>query len=185
MDNNQTDNNDINNDSSNNSSNDNSEKIKKLYLALADKLFAYSLSVCGNAGQAEDIVAETFLKALENAQRFDENFNCKAWLFKVATNLMRSAFTRYLKRFLSFSNYRLDFCAADLDGPEEIAAKNEEFIKLSAALRKLERTDAQIVYLKYYESMSYTQIADILQIPEGTMASKLSRALRRLENELK
>lgn len=177
MDNNQTNNNGINNDSSNN----NSEKIKKLYLALADKLFAYSLSVCGNAGQAEDIVAETFLKALENAERFDENFN----FFKVATNLMRSAFTRYLKRFLSLSNYRLDFCAADRDGPEEITAKNEEFTKLSAALRKLERTDAQIVYLKYYESMSYTEIADILQIPEGTMASKLSRALRRLENELK
>ncbi len=178
--------NEIDNDNNDNTNtNENNEKIKRLYLSLADKLFAYSLSVCGNTRQAEDIVAETFLKALENAERFDENFNCKAWLFKVATNLMRSVFTRYLKRFMSFSNYRLDFHSADRDGPEEIAAKNEEFIKLSAALRKLDETDARIVYLKYYESMSYAEIADILQIPEGTMASKLSRALRRLENELK
>jgi RNA polymerase sigma-70 factor (ECF subfamily) len=173
------------NNHENGNNNDNNEKIKRLYLSSADKLFAYLLSVCGNAGLAEDIVAETFLKALENAGRFDDNFNCKAWLFKVATNLMRNTFTRFLKRFLSFSNYRLDARVSGGATPEEIAVKNEEFIKLSAALRKLDRTDAQIIYLKYYESMSYAEIADILQIAEGTMASKLSRALRRLENELK
>jgi len=160
------------------------EKVKRLYLEHADALFAYTLSVCGNVEQARDVVSETFLKALENAGKFDENFNCRAWLFKVASNLMRNSFTRFLKRFLSFSNYDMDSRASAGAAPDEIAARNEEFIKLSAALRKLDRMDGEIVYLKYYESMSYAEISGVLQIPEGTVASKLSRALRRLENEL-
>jgi len=161
------------------------EKIKTLFLEYADSLLAYSLSICGNYEEAKDVVSETFLKAIENVEIFNCEFNCKAWLFKVATNGMRNTFTRFLKRFVSFSNNDLDLYSANTNTPEDIILKNEEFIKLSEAIRKLEKIDGEIIYLKYYEYMSYFEIAEILQIPEGTIASKLSRALRRLENELK
>lgn len=160
------------------------EKIRRLYMATADRLFAYCLGVCGNAEQAHDTVSETFLKALARPAIFDDGFKTEAWLFRVATNIMNNLFRRFLKRFLSFSNQDLDARVSGGASPDETAARNEEFIRLSAALRKLGRVDAEIVYLKYYESMSYSDIARIVGISEGTVASKLSRALRRLENEL-
>lgn len=182
---NETENRDIDNGGSGEEKAAFREKIRLLYMSSADRLFAYSLGVCGNVEQARDIVSETFLKALENPQIFAEGFRPESWLFKVATNLMRSAFTRFLKRFLTFSNFDLDLRVSGGAQPDEAAVRNEEFVKLSAALRKLGRTDAEIVYLKYYESMSYSEISQIVGIAEGTVASKLSRALRRLENELK
>ncbi len=161
------------------------EKIKNMFIDYADSLLAYALSLCGNYEEARDIVSETFLKALKNAEIFNDNFKCKAWLFKVATNTMRNTFTRFINRFINFSNSDMDFYPSNNNNTEEITVKNEEFIKLSEALRKLEKTESKIIYLKYYEQMSYSEISEILQIPEGTIASKLSRALRRLENELK
>jgi len=165
-----------------------SEELKKLVGVLfekhADHIFAYILGILGDAAEASDIVSETFVRAFAEPRLSSDDFNCRAWLFTVATNLARNHIGRYLKRFLSFSGSDLDLRIAKIPGVEETIRRNDEFIRLSKALRTVDQTDREIVFLKYFEDMSYAEIGNITGLSESAVGSRLSRAIGRLSNEL-
>ena len=164
------------------------EEQKKIIGALfekhADHIFAYILGILGDAAEASDIVSETFVRAFAEPRLAAADFNCRAWLFTVATNLARNHIGRYLKRFLSFSGSNLDLRSSKIPGVEETVRRNEDFIKLSKALRTIDQTDREIIFLKYFEEMSYAEIAKITGLSESAVGSRLSRAIGRLSNEL-
>lgn len=160
------------------------EKITELYAVNADRLFAYSFGVLGCYEEARDIVSETFLKALSEKRHIDDGFNSRAWLYKVATNLMNNYLSRFISRFLSSSNYDLDRFSKNEATIHEKMTRNENFKKLTESLRKLDKIDRELIYLKYYEDMTYAEIAKIMDRPETTISSKITRAVRRLSDEL-
>ncbi len=160
------------------------QKIKELYIAYSERLFAYSFGVLGNYEEARDIVSETFLKALNEKRLVEDDFNSRAWLYRVATNLMNNYLTRFIRRFLSSPNYDLDRHAKKDEDVHEKMVRNENFKKLTESLRKIDKIDREMIYLKYYEDMTYAEIAKIMEKPETTISSKITRAVRRLSDEL-
>ena len=160
-------------------------KVENAFSEYSERLFAYVYGVTGDQAEARDITAESFARLLSEPGLASPDFKVKSWLFKVATNLSRNFITRFLKRILTFPDFIIDtMCASKSDVPEEVV-RNEEFAELTASLRKLGKNDREILFLKYYEQMSYEDISEVTGVPAGTVASRLSRAIERLSNELK
>ncbi len=161
----------------------NEERFDAIYNEMSGRIFAYALGMLGDHDSACDIVSETFYKAALEPDFTNDDFNYRPWLFRVATNVMRNVFRRFFNRFLRFSNHVLD-SYADKSDVSRKAEKNEELGELSKALSKLDAKDREVVYLKYYEEMDYSAISQVIGIPVGTVASRLSRAIGRLSYEL-
>jgi len=159
------------------------EKITELFELYSDKLFAYAFGITRNAQEARDIVADAFLKAAGERRIIEDDFNCRAWLYKVVTNGSRNFMSRFFSKFLNFSNFDLDAYFKSDSNTCDQAIRISEFAGLSKVLEKLDRREKQMVFLKYYEEMTYKEISEITGISEASVATVVSRALRRLKNE--
>ncbi len=161
------------------------EKVEKAFSEYSERLFAYVYGVTGDSAEARDITAESFARLLSEPGLAGPDFMVKPWLFKVATNLSRNFITRFLKRILTFPNFLIDTMVASKSDVGEEVQRGEDFAELTASLRKLGKNDREILFLKYYEQMSYEEISEVICVPSGTVASRLSRAIDRLSGELK
>jgi RNA polymerase sigma-70 factor (ECF subfamily) len=156
-----------------------------------DALYRGALRMTGNRQEAEDLVQETFLRAYRFRHQFQPGTNFKAWLFKIQTNLYRSRYRKqwnspqslddteefYLYQHLGPDNAKGDDPAADaLDrlGVEEVRRAIED---LPPAYRAA-------VLLTDVEGFSYKETADILEVPVGTVMSRLHRGRQRLQKKL-
>lgn len=158
-------------------------KVEEAFGEYSENIFAFAFSLTGDADEARDITAETFLKLLSEPRVTEPDFMVKAWLFKVAANLSKNFMMRFVRKILRLPNYLIDALNKSSSDVQRDVLRNDEFGRLEKAMRKLDETDRQILYLKYYEEMSYKEIGEITEVPEGTVASRLSRALRRLSDE--
>lgn len=156
--------------------------VEALYVADRDALHRYALGLTGGSEEARDLVAEAFLRAVSEPRFAEPGFNGRAWLFRVVTNLSRNLWTRYLNRFVVHPLERL--AGSGAEPTHEEAERRESLAGLTEALAGLSARDREIVCLKYFEDMSYREIADATGAPEGTVASRLARALGRLNHAL-
>lgn len=149
--------------------------LKEIYEEYKDHLFRYILSIVKNVHVSEDIMQETFLNVAKYANTYKLNTNFKAWLFKIAHNLIN----RY---FLDEENKCLDI-------DDLIEQINDESYDISSsdigtlkALSKLEESERKIVILFVYEEFTQPQIAKILNLPYITVRSKYANAVKKLKH---
>lgn len=160
------------------------EKAEAAYVEFAEKLFGYAFGITGDAAEARDIVAEAYARLLEEPKLASPDFMVRPWLYRVATNLSRNFITRFLRRILAFPNDLLDAMhASKKSGVPERIIHDEALEELARSMRKLDHLDREIIFLRYYEHLGYAEISEVTGVPEGTVASRLSRATRRLANE--
>lgn len=136
-----------------------------------------------DAEEAADVAQETFLRAFRSLHRFDAERPLRPWLLSIAANLARNrrrSLGRYgaaLRRYV-----RLDPDAGDRsvgEPPEiELAQRNQG---LWQAVRRLGPDDRQIILLRYYLQLPVSEAAQALGVAEGTVKSRLNRALGRLQ----
>ncbi len=140
---------------------------------------------CKNKELAEDLVQETCLKAFRSyltKNGEDEIKNPKAWLFKILVNTHLDYQKK--KRFDMVDISEFDF--ADKKNTLSEVESNFFFEKLNGVLNELDSDHRTIIYLADVENYSYKEIADLLDVPLGTVTSRLYRArhaLRKLLNE--
>lgn len=149
-----------------------------LVLAHQQAVFRLAYLLLGDADDAEDIAQETFLRAWKALKRFDSSRPLRPWLLSIAANLSRN-------RRRSVGRYVAALTRAFRDEPkamplEEKSAQHTEANDLWRAVQNLEARDQQIVYLRYFLDLSIAETAEVLQIAEGTVKSRLSRALEKL-----
>ena len=135
----------------------------------------------GDTTRAEDVVQETYLQAWKSFDRFAPGTNCRAWLFKILINTIRHYRRKWLTpRQVADSEETLEQTAAPTPPiPEHIT---EEEI-----LRALDRVPAEYrttVLLADVEEFSYKEIAGMLNVPIGTVMSRLSRGRKMLREQL-
>jgi RNA polymerase sigma-70 factor, ECF subfamily len=141
-----------------------------------EAVFRLAYLLLGDAGDADDVAQETFIHALRALDRFDSSRPLRPWLMSITRNLAsnrRRAVGRYLAALQR---------AARL-APEVIAPKtehSEEAQELWQVVRRLERNDQEIIYLRYFLEMSEAETAEALGVAQGTVKSRLHRALGRL-----
>lgn len=149
----------------------------------------------GNPADAEDLVQETYLRAFRSIQQFKPGTNLRAWLFKIQTN---SFINEYRKRVRRPRNTSLDdveeyYLYSHLveSGVQPSSSITEDQIlaqiddaDVFRALDELQDNYRQVVLLADVEGFAYREIAEILDIPVGTVMSRLHRARKRLREQL-
>lgn len=164
-------------------------------LAQLDSLYRTARRMTSNQQEAEDLVQETMLKAFRFATQYQRGTNLRAWLFRI---LNTSAINRYRKQATHPTPASLpegeDFYLynriKDLSGQELNAGAEEEVLShyldedVYKALQSLPPNFRMAVILADIEGLSYKEIAESLQIPIGTVMSRISRARRQLQQSL-
>ncbi|HZM21400.1 MAG TPA: sigma-70 family RNA polymerase sigma factor [Anaerolineales bacterium] len=149
-----------------------------LVLAHQEAVFRLAYLLLGDPDDAEDTAQETFLRAWNHLKRFDQSRPLRPWLLSIAANLARNR-RRSAGRYLA----ALTRAFRNEPGPasvEEKSAQTMEANDLWKAVQSLNLSDQQIVYLRYFLDLSVSEAAEVLQIAEGTVKSRLSRALEKL-----
>lgn len=132
-------------------------------------------------GAADDVAAETFLAAFRRRDRYDlSRRDARAWLFGIATNRIR----RHRRDEIRL--YRALERAWDDSATQAVPHNDTDHVqrRLSAALAKLKARDREALLLVAYGELSYTEAAEALGIPAGTVGSRLNRARRQVRDVL-
>jgi RNA polymerase sigma-70 factor (ECF subfamily) len=157
-----------------------------------DALYNTALRMTRNPQDAEDLVQETYLKAYKYYDKFTEGTNFKAWLFRILKNTF---INNYRKRQQEPPQNAFDEIedvfesqvsaeGGSIPSPEDDALENVLDEDVQRALDGLPDEYRMVVILADLEDFSYQEIAEILEIPVGTVMSRLYRARRRLESEM-
>ena len=162
-----------------------------------DRVYNTCYRICGNAEAARDLSQDTFLKAMESIERFEGRSRFYTWLFRIAVNLSLS-YRRKAKGTSAVSihgdqgEWELDSQAAGLRGGQDDASdpsrrmvRREQQRAVRAAIDDLDPEHRAIIVLKDIESFDYAQIAEVLELPIGTVKSRLHRARMALKEKLK
>jgi len=149
-----------------------------LVLAHEEAVFRLAYLFLGDPDDAADVAQEAFLRAWNHIQSFDPTRPLRPWLLSIVTNLARNRY-RSAGRYLAAltRGFRNEPAPANI---EEKSAQHLEASELWKAVQTLNMPDQQIVYLRYFLDLSVTETAEVLQVAEGTVKSRLSRALERL-----
>jgi RNA polymerase sigma-70 factor, ECF subfamily len=143
-----------------------------------EAVFRFAYLLLGDPDDAEDVAQETFLRAWRYLARFDSTRPLRPWLLSIASNLAsnrRRSAGRYLSALMRA--FRDEPPSATL---EEKSAQRTQADHLREAVKTLNNTDQQIVYLRYFLDLSVAETAEALNIAQGTVKSRLSRALEKL-----
>ena len=159
------------------------EAFRELYRAYFPRIYAYVSYRVGRVQDAEDLTAETFLRAVEHLSRFrwrgEGSF--AAWLFRIAHNLVAN-FYRADARWPEPIPLELlpDVRAAD-DLPADELARKEVLAHLRHLIGDLSPRQQEIVTLRFFGGLRNQEIAALLDLDERTVAAHLSRGVRRLQ----
>ncbi|HET9947456.1 MAG TPA: RNA polymerase sigma factor [Longimicrobiales bacterium] len=145
-----------------------------------------ALAMLGNVQDAEDAIQEAFIKTYDALDRFDLRRPFGPWFFQILRNQCRDALRSRKSRFRMEA---LDEVAEDRPadaegGPERARQRNAARETLWKALERIGEEHREILVLKELEGFRYAEIAEILEIPEGTVASRLFHARRALREAL-
>jgi RNA polymerase sigma-70 factor (ECF subfamily) len=149
-----------------------------LVRAHQEAVFRLSYLLLGDPDDAEDIAQETFLRAWKHLKRFDSTRPLRPWLLSIASNLAsnrRRSAARYLSALTRAFRNELPPAGVEEKSMQQLQAGN-----LWKAVQTLGMDDQQIVYLRYFLDLSVAETAETLHIAEGTVKSRLSRALEKL-----
>src|SRR5687768_18417265 len=167
---------------------DDQEALAAEALRYLEPLFATALRLTRNRADAEDLVQDTFVKALRFSGRFTPGTNLKAWLYTILHNTWRNRRRDASRDTVEIDSPRVEEAAASGpdagDTPERILLRATLDADLQAALDALPEAFREAVWLRDVEEFTYAEIAGMLGIPIGTVMSRISRGRRLLFEKL-
>jgi RNA polymerase sigma-70 factor (ECF subfamily) len=138
--------------------------------------------MCGDAQVAEDAAQETFIQAWQHLASYRPQTSLRSWLYRIAVNAATDML-RKEKRILP--NALEDLHIQDPQaGPEALFVQQERTALVQKAIRSLPDASRAVLVLREYEGMSYHEIAAALDIPVGTVMSRLNYARKSLRDKL-
>ena len=163
-----------------------------LALPLLPSLYNVAFWLSRNPADAEDLVQETFLKALRGFASFEAGSNFKAWIFRILRNTYLTSRTGLAAmRTVALEDELDDRSAASLpegaidrETPEINLLRLSDRAALHAAMEKLSPPLLEVILLCDVEEMKYREIATVLEIPIGTVMSRIARARGALREAL-
>jgi RNA polymerase sigma factor (sigma-70 family) len=154
-----------------------------VYERYFDDIFRYVAKRIG-AEAAGDVAADVFIAAFEKRERYDTSRSmCRPWLYGIASNLVRDHLRRQKRRGRAYLRAAVIDAGDDqsMGDAEARAAAALMVPEINAALGKLNAGDREVLLLFALADLSYEDIAEALDIPIGTVRSRLSRARKRMQ----
>lgn len=171
------------------------QAFNELVLKYQKKVFNVAYRFVGDQEEANDLAQEIFAAAYQNLKKFRGDSKFSTWLFQIATNRGKNRF-KYLKRrgfFVNKSSQNHDEDGESYQkvvpdfstNPENILSSRQIQKVVQEAIEGLEPDHREIVILRDIEGFSYEEIAQMLDLPEGTTKSRLHRARMVIKEKLK
>jgi len=158
--------------------------FEDLALPLFDQLYNFAHWLTQDKSEAEDLVQETYVKALRGFSSFQLGTNFRAWIFRILRNSFLSSRTG-LKTTVEFDEEEHTAASSEADSsPEQLLLERADRDLVQQSLAALPVHHREILLLCDVEEMRYQEIAETLGIPIGTVMSRLSRARRALRRSL-
>ena len=145
----------------------------------------FLLGLCGDQNVADDVLQTTFAKLIEKGQAVNAE-SMRSWLFRVAHNdamlvaRKRGVERRALEQISRYTKTRSN----PVESPDGKLEQEEQNRKVRAALNKLPEVQQQIVKLRIFENRKFAEIAEQLELPLGTVLSRMHAAIKKLNNML-
>jgi RNA polymerase sigma factor (sigma-70 family) len=157
--------------------------FEELAIPLFDSLYNFARWLAQNQNDAEDLVQETYLKALRNFASFEPGTNFRAWIFQILKNTFLGSCSRLERRMTLAMDSEEDLPATS-DTPESLLIALSNIDAVRCAIEQLPVIFREVVLLCDVEDASYREIAQILSIPIGTVMSRLARARKMVRASL-
>lgn len=155
-----------------------------------DQLLNYVYRFVGNRIDAEDIVQETFLRVYKNKHYYKEIAKFSTWVYTIAGNLAKTELRRRKRRKVfsvsNFVNDERDFDIPDMNrNPEKEVDGSIKDDFIQKAIEKLPSKFKEVILLRDVQGFAYEEISQILNIPLGTVKSRVNRGRLKLQEDLK
>jgi RNA polymerase sigma-70 factor, ECF subfamily len=151
--------------------------MKRLYERHHASLLVFVESRLRDPAEAFDVVQDTFLDVWRSAARYEDRSSVKTWIFSIARNKTIDRFRRKGREV----PLEEDFDPPDLSpNPQAVAEAASDAAEVRACIGKLSPAHARVVRLAFYEDLGYAEIAEIEQVPEGTIKTRIFHAKKLL-----
>ncbi|ART77843.1 RNA polymerase subunit sigma-24 [Sutcliffiella horikoshii] len=144
----------------------------------------YTERLLKDSKKAEDVVQETFIRLLKQLKSKQIPTYPKAWLYRVASNICKDYWRSAQYRSEDTAKEEMPVTVDQQASVIEIYERQETRKEMLASLKNLSESQQQIVTLRFYQDMKLKEIADILDLPLGTVKSNLFHALKKLKGVL-
>lgn len=158
------------------------DTVRKGIVALLPRLRRFALSLTGNAAEADDLVQDAVERGLRNLHKWQEGTRLDSWMFRLTRNLWIDA-VRARKHRQTSSLETVEASSVSTDGERNMTSRLL-FNETCVALAKLPEEQRSAVALVLVDGMSYRDAAEVLDIPVGTLTSRLYRARAALAEAL-
>jgi RNA polymerase sigma factor (sigma-70 family) len=161
--------------------------FEELAIPLFDSLYNFAHWLVHSEADAEDLVQETYLKALHSFASFQPGTNFRAWIFKILKNTFLTSCSKLSRRMTVAVDTEEDFpvLPATSATPESLLIEGSSIDAVRCAIEQLPVIFREVILLCDVEDASYREIAEILSIPIGTVMSRLARARKQIRESLR
>ena len=167
----------------------NSESFEEIALPHLNAVYRAAVAICGRQKEADDLVQDTFLKAFERFELFEQGTNCKAWLLQILRNTWIDRL-RHKKIVGQVLHLEEEIVAQTSNDYETVWSNAEDLIEnfsdeqIIKALNELPEDQRLTLFLIDVEQLSQKEVAEIMAVAVGTVKSRASRARMELKKKL-
>ena len=148
-----------------------------------DNVYRLAYRMCGNAYDADEAAQEAFVAAWRALPNFRGDAKFSTWLYRLTTNAAIDVMRRE-KHHQTVGDGEMVDLADDADSPQETVERTEQQEAVQKALDTLSEEYREVLLLRYMEELDYAEIAEVLQLPSGTVKSRINRAKAALKAAL-
>lgn len=157
--------------------------LEQMYARFASPLLRYLMTIAPDHHSAEEILQDTFVAVWRGAHTFAGRSSARTWIFGIAR---RQASNTLRRRGLPLDDgYEVDVLPMREEAPEEALMTRAVRDELAAQIRSLSPIHREVIALVFYHELSYAEVSEVLEVPVGTVRSRLSNAKRTLRVLLK
>lgn len=156
-------------------------EFREAALACIDALYGFAVSLCRDRARAQDLVQETYVRALRARRKAEPGDGMRAWLFAILHNVWRNEVRR---AHVAAYDGDLDRLPAGDGDPQQLVDRRQNGNRLHAAIDALPVVFRDVILLRCVEGFSYREMAEIVGCPAGTIMSRLSRGRALLKQAL-
>ena len=155
-------------------------------LQYLDALYGFAMTLTHSKAESEDLVQETYMRAMQHYESLRPDSNLKAWLFTILRNVWFKKLRRKRNapEVVSYDEDNSAIQVADPSDPQSVLFRIWERDEVRSALAQMPQHFAEIIVLRDIEEFSYKELARVLDCPVGTVMSRLSRARTRFKQVL-
>lgn len=155
-------------------------EFQEFWTQTADKVRAYMFCACENWTDADDMAQDCYLRALRAWEQFDGKTSRQAWLFGIARRTRVDWFRRKKREGFAVRSENMD----ELEKVDPSGSNVDRVERIWDVVKGLNAEQSQVIHLRFAAGLSYAQIAHALEVPVGTVRSRLHRGLKQIREHI-